>query len=460
MTSRFVFVRKYDATGILTRHKARFVVRGYLQGDVEQTFAPVVDFNTVRICITIAVQKKHVFHQMDVRTAFLHGNIDSEIFLKPPDGIEICEKGQVLQLRRGLYGLKQAPRLWQDKWQEVMKIMEFEVLLSDECVYRRKGVSLLLYVDDIIVIGPSERDVSHVKKELGHHLDVKDLGVLRSFLGVVFVRDDAGIWLSQRHYILRVPQRFGMSSCKAVATPMTVSAVGEFPESDSDLTKKESYQELLGCLLFLSARTRPDITGAVGILCRYSSSPRNVHWVALKRILRYLKGTVDLALRLWGQDKPVLKAYCDADWAGDRMDRKYTSGVLMQLGSSSVAWRSLKQSCVALSTTEAEFVSLSEGTRLVLWLRHLLKELDCEQNLRTLLTEDNQGAVVWGSEGIRHAKHISIRKTFVLDNVKKGSVQITYCSTNNMVADILTKPLLTKTFERHRRSIGVLHLKV
>ena len=218
--------------------------------------------------------------------------------------------------------MKQAPRIWQEKWHEVIKIMEFEELLPYECVYRRKGVSLLLYVDEIIVTGPSEIEISDVKMELGHHLDVKDLGVLRSFLGVVFVRHDARIWLSQRHYILRVLQGFGTSSCKAVTTPMTVGAVREFSKSDSDLTKKESYHELLGCELFLSTRTRPEITGAVGILFRYSSSPRNVHWVDIKRILRYLRGTTDLALRLWGQDEPVLKAYCDTDWTGDRLDRK------------------------------------------------------------------------------------------------------------------------------------------
>ena len=203
-----------------------------------------------------------------------------------------------------------------------MNEMGFAMLLSDECVFRRESVWILIYVGDIILIGPDEKDICAVKKEIRSHVDVKDLGVLRSFLGVVFVQDTEGVWLSQCHYILSVIKRFGMSSCKELSTPMGEGALKDIAESQSPATEREKYQELLRCLLFLSTRTRLDIKASVGILCRYSSNPKQVHWVALKRILRYLNGTKDHALNIFRSDEPVLSAFCDADWASDCADRK------------------------------------------------------------------------------------------------------------------------------------------
>ena len=234
LTTRFVFLRKHDEHGNVCRHNARLVVRGFLQGDVEQTFAPFVDFTTVRTCLSVAVQRKYATHQMDVQTAFLHGQIDTDVYIKAPDGVRLCEDVQVLKLRRGLYGVKQAPRLLQDKWKEVMSTMSFSALRSDECVYRRENVWLLLYVDDIIAMGPVEGEVVAVKKELSRHLDVKDLGALTSFIGVVFTGSSGGAWLAQRHYIAKVLQRFGMSTCKSVSTPMCESALKEFSDLSSD----------------------------------------------------------------------------------------------------------------------------------------------------------------------------------------------------------------------------------
>lgn len=180
LSTRFVFNRKRSETGEVIRYKARLVVRGFLQGNVDQTFAPVVDFATVRTCLTVVVQSGYCIQQIDVCTAFLHGN-NGEVYIKAPTGLNLCEQGQVLKLHRGLHGLKQAPRLWHDKWESVMKALGFVGLMSDGCVYRRRRVWLLLYVDDILLIGDDEVEVLKVKRELGRHLDVKDSGELRSF---------------------------------------------------------------------------------------------------------------------------------------------------------------------------------------------------------------------------------------------------------------------------------------
>lgn len=455
LPTRFVFLRKRDEKGNVIRHKARLVVKGYLQGNVDQTFAPVVDITTVRTCLAVAVQRGYSIHQMDVRTAFLHGEIDDDVYIRSPDGLKLCETGQVLKLRRGLYGLKQAPRLWHDKWESVMETMGFKKLLADDCVYRRGDLWMLLYVDDIILMSQDDMLITGVKTELSSHLDVKDLGILRCFLGLVFLQDSKGAWLSQQHYVLQVLERFGMSECKPVSTPMCEGTLRDVMESDSPVVNKESYQELLGCLLFITTRTRPDISAAISILCRFAASPRAIHWAALKRVLRYLRGTFDYALRLTKNVRCVLVGYCDADWAGDRADRKSTTGVLLQVGNVAVAWRTLKQGSVALSTTEAEFMSLSEGTKMIMWLRKLLEELDARQSSPTPVLEDNQGAIIWSREGVRHSKHVSIRKNFVKENVARGVIKMQYCPTRDMTADVLTKPLQRVLFECHRTALGV-----
>lgn len=247
-----------------------------------------------------------------------------------------------------------------------------------------------------------------------------------------------------------------MSSSKPVATPMTEGALREVLEVEGPHADTQLYQELLGFLLFISTRTRPDICDAVGIMCRFAANPNQVHWNCLKRILRYPRGTAEYAPRLGASDD-VLTSYCDADWAADRVDRKSTTGVLVQLDSTTVVWRSIKQATVALSTTEAEYCSMSEGAKLVLWLRTLLKELNWAQKSATVMLGDNQGALVWSSDGIRHAKHVSIRMNFVKQQVDHSFIQLVYCPTEHKKADILTKALQNLAFDKHRDRMGVLN---
>ena len=450
LPTRFIFRRKLNSDCSLCRHKARLVVKGYLQGNVEQTFAPVVDFSTVRAILAVAVQKGLHAHQLDVRTAFLHGDIDDEIYISAPPGISICGKDQVLELRKGLYGLKQAPKLWFNKFKDVMILLGLKPLAADECVFVDDRVWLLLYVDDIIIISSSMESISAIKKKLKEQLDVKDMGPLKFFLGVAFEQDSQGAYLSQQKYLGEVLTKFGMEQCKAVKTPMsTVPSIVDSSEADRKL-----FQEIIGSLLFLSTRTRPDISSAVGLLCRHVSNPQHCHLITAKRILRYLRGSTDFVLRLYSSPGS-LQAYADADWGNDRSDRKSTSGIVLQIGNSSVLWKSRKQPVVALSTSEAEFISASEACKAVVWLRHLLKELSCLQSGATILFEDNQGTINWATEGVRNAKHVAIRGNYVQEQIRLGSVRMQYCPGEKMTADILTKPLQRVLFEKHRTSLGV-----
>lgn len=216
------------------------------------------------------------------------------------------------------------------------------------------------------------------------------------------------------------------------------------------------YQELHGALLFFSTRTRPDIALAVGILCKHSSAPTEGHWTALKRELRYLKGTSSFSLLLQLTEASKLVGYCDADWAGEILPRRSTCGALVQLGSSVIDWRTLKQKCVALSSTEAEHLAISELCKKVLWLRTLLSELGFEDNEPTTVFSNNQGALCRSIEGVRHAKHVSIRRNFVKEQIEAGIVKVEFCPSIGMTADIFTKPLPRVKFEQHRESLGVL----
>lgn len=333
-----------------------------------------------------------------------------------------------------------------------MTELDFHILNSDPCVFRRESVWILLYVDDIIMIGPREPEIEAVKKSLKARLDIKDIGNLSQFLGVRFIRDREGAWLSQSQYIATVLQKFGLSDCKSVATPMCIS-LGDSEHSES--IDQTSYQEMIGTLLFLSTRTRPDISSTVGILSRFASDPRRIHEVAVKRVIRYLQGTRDFALWMGVGDEKLV-AYTDADWAGDEADRKSTTGTLLKLGDCSVAWNSSKQNCVALSSTEAEFIAASETCVLVIWLRHLMNELSVGPSESTVLYEDNQGAIRLGTDGIRKAKHVSIRRNFVKEHVDSRLIALRYCPAERMVADVLTKPLNRVRFERLREAMGVL----
>ena len=415
----------------------------------------MVDFSTVRTCLALAVQRGYFIHQMDVRTAFLHGNIDDEIYVTPPKELEVGSTGSVMKLTKGLYGLKQSPRIWSEKWREIMKSLNFSILLADCCVFIRGNVWLLVYVDDILIISPHISNIRKVKYDLSIHLDVKDMGQLRSFLGISFIVQNDGAWLSQTDYVKQILTRFQMHNCKPVSTPMIENCtLSDHEDDQTETISRLEYQERVGCLLFLATRTRPDISSAVGILCRYASAPKSQHWIQLKRVFRYLRGTVNYSLWLDASEGDLI-AYSDADWASNRTDRKQTSGVLIQIGKSTVSWKTLKQNSVALSSTEAEFISMSEATKEIIWLRKLTEELNGKKVEATVLYVDIQGALRWGSEGIRSAKHVAIRVNFVKQEVNKGSMKVKYYPSSMMPSDILTKPLTRVTFEKHRDAMNV-----
>lgn len=358
ISTRFVFSPKNNADGTINRYKARLVVKGFMQGYVDNVYSPVVDFCTVRIILPWAILNNMQLRQLDIRTAFMRGEVDQEVYVLPPShleelGITLCWGLQALRLQKGLYGLKQVPNLWHRKWVYIMEIMGFSSLTSDSCVYVSENIWIVLYVDDIIVVAPEGHSIDDIVGKLREHFDVRDLGSLHHFFGISFVRNGNSGYLSQEHYVESVLNHFGMSSCKPVKTPLcTGLQVGtSSPQADEKI-----YREIIGALWYLSTRTRSDIGAAVAILARYVSSPLDIYMVGVKRILRYLRGSSAFHLQLTPSSSDVLM-YADSDWGGDILDRKSTSGYVIQFGGLSVSWKTVKQKLVALSSTEEQFIA-------------------------------------------------------------------------------------------------------
>ena len=310
----------------------------------------------------------------------------------------------------------------------------------------------------------SDERLEQIKQDICQTFDVKDLGKLHHFLGMKIVQNDAtgDVWMGQPAYIERVLKKYGMQDAKSVSTPVDLGTkLAKFADGD-EIFDHSVYQSAIGSLLYLSTGTRPDIAFAVSNVAKFSSNPGTKHWKAVKRILRYLKGTAGLGLLYLATNTDELHGYSDSDWAGDLDDRKSTSGYLFRLSGAPISWRSRKQTSVALSTAEAEYVSLSSATQEVMWLRRLTSELKNGPTKATVLYEDNQSAIAMTRKAQFHgrAKHIAIRHHFVREKVSEGVVELKYCPTDRMIADMLTKGLSCAVFERLRNEAGIIPLPV
>ena len=469
--SKWVFKVKKNADGSIERNKARLVAQGYSQEeglDYDETFSPVVRSESVRSVIALACKKGLKLHQMDITTAFLNGDLKEEVYMKQPKGF--CAEGQehlVCRLKRSLYGLKQSPRCWNQALDTQLKSMGFKQSVSDPCIYTSKtddGLFILgVYVDDILLAGESEQKLEQVKTVLGQQFLLKDMGELNYFLGVSVKQnpEQGKIWIGQPSYTEAVLKKFGMEHSKPTSTPVAPGTKLMRATEQSEMCDATIYQSAVGSLLYLSGWTRPDIAFAVSSVARFCSSPTKAHWSAVKRILRYLKGTTGYGLLYSeNQDDESLIGYSDADWAGDANDRKSTSGYFFMISGAPVSWRSRKQSCVALSTAEAEYVAMASAAQEATWMRQLLEDLHLKQSKPTVINEDNQSAIAVARNPQSHSKmkHIDIRYHFIREKVLDDTVELQYCPTDDMLADILTKGLTPDKFSKLRELAGVVDL--
>ena len=270
---------------------------------------------------------------------------------------------------------------------------------------------IAVYVDDIILAGESSTRIQELIQKIDEKFEIKDMGKLHHFLGVkiVYMKENK-IWIGQQTYTTEILKKFQMENSKPVSTPTEHGTKLAKTSTESRLVDQEKYQSAVGSLLYLSTRTRPDIAYAVSSVARYSSQPTLQHWIAVKRIFRYLNGTLDYGLVYEPCDK-VMCGFSDADWAGDYDDRKSTTGYVFEMNGDAISWRSKKQSCVALSTAEAEYIALSSTAQETAWLQRLVNEI-CKKRVETVVIhEDNQSAIHIAKNPQFHGriKHIDIK---------------------------------------------------
>jgi hypothetical protein len=278
------------------------------------TYAPVARITTIRTLIALASIYNFEIHQMDVKTAFLNGELEEEIYIHQPEGFVMPNhERKVCKLIKSLYGLKQAPKQWQEKFDKAVVANGFKIHNSDKCVYskfhKNQGVIICLYVDDMLIFGTDYESIENTKNFLSSSFDMKDLGIADVILGIRIVRNENGLVLNQSHYIEKVLKRFNQFDCKPVCTPFDAS-MKLYPNTGRAVNQLE-YARVIGCLMYAMTCTRPDIAYTVGKMSRYTSNPSHIHWNVVHRILRYLRRTMDYGI-LYSGYPTVLEGYTDA----------------------------------------------------------------------------------------------------------------------------------------------------
>ncbi|GJX81432.1 ribonuclease H-like domain-containing protein [Tanacetum coccineum] len=460
--SMWLFRHKYNADGTLSRYKARLVANGSTQLagiDVDETFSPVVKPATIRTVLSLAISRHWPVHQLDVKNAFLHGSLSETVYMHQPPGFRDPQHpDHVCLLQRSLYGLKQAPRAWFQRFAAYAARVGFHHSRCDSSLFiYRQGADtayLLLYVDDIVLTASSSDLLQQIITSLHAEFSMTDLGSLNYFLGISVTRNASGMFLSQQKYATEVLDRAGMLNCKPCRTPVDtdskLSADGA-PISDSTL-----YRSLAGALQYLTF-TRPDISYAVQQVCLFMHDPREPHLSALKRILRYVRGTLSYGLQLYSSTTSSLVAYSDADWAGCPTTRRSTSGYCVFLGNNLLSWSSKRQFTLSRSSAEAEYRGVANAVAETCWLRNLLRELHTPLATATLVYCDNVSAVYLSSNPVQHqrTKHIEIDIHFVRDLVATGAIRVLHVPSRYQYADIFTKGLPTSLFDEFRTSLSV-----
>ena len=407
----------------------------------------------VRILLAVSAAKGYKLWHLDIKSAYLNANLEEEIYMVPPERLT-ASKGKVCKLQKGLYGLKQAGRNWHILMSNWLLDQGFERCTADPCLFRHKTYELyvLLYVDDLLVAAKDEAKYFEFRDNLEARFELNELGELSWYLGMrIMKEDDGAISIDQEQFQSNVLKRFGMENAKNAKTPaaelrLTSAKPGE------RMIDETKYRELVGSIMWMANCTNPVISYSCNQVCRYMSAPTENHWGAAKRVLRYAAGKVSHLSFPNTDDKVILSGYSDADWAGDLETRRSTTGYIFFINGSPVSWCSMLQRTVAQSAAEAEYMALSAASLEAVYLRRLLNDFRCPQNGPTVIQVDNQAAMAMSVNPVNHkrTKHIEVKYHIVRELIEKELVKCKYVQSEQNVADIFTKPLGERVYERLR----------
>lgn len=457
---KWVLNKKLDVNNDV-RYRARLVAKGFTQRygiDYENTFSPVVKHSTLRMLFALSVQWDMDITHLDVTTAFLNGNLKESIFMSFPEGFVNKSNGKVLKLKRAIYGLKQSSLVWYDKVKECLLNIGFKISKFEPCLFTKfsENVKLIVtvYVDDFLIFSNCTTETDKLKSFLSSKFKLKDLGPVRRYLGmrINVNKKCSTITVDQQEYIEQLLSKFEMSNCRPIDTPI---------ECKLNIKKAENcavnipYQRLIGSLMYLAILTRPDLSYCLSYLSQFNNCYNETHFNYAKRVLKYLQKTKHYCL-IYKKNNLEMTGFVDSDWASDSMDRKSYTGFCFVMNGSVISWQSKKQKTVSLSSTEAEYVALSEASREAVYLRNLMYEITGRQYVIKLKC-DNQSALKLATSHQAHtrSKHIDVRFHYVKDAVKNKLINIEYIPTQEMPADLLTKGLLSSKHYKFMHMLGI-----
>ncbi|KAG8497424.1 hypothetical protein CXB51_008733 [Gossypium anomalum] len=414
--------------------------------DFTDVFSPVVKHSSIRALLGIVAMHDLELEQLDVKTAFLYGELEEDIYMQQPEGFIVSEKEDyVCLLRKSLYGLKQSPRQWYKRFDSFTASHDFKRSSLDSCVYFKKNsngsfVYLLLYVDDMLIAAKDKGEIRKVKAQLSEEFEMKDLGPAKKILGMEILRD--------------------RKSAKPVSTPLAAhfrlsSALSPQSDDEIEYMSHVPYSSAVGSLMYAMVCSRPDLSYAVSAVSRYMANPGKEYWKAVQWILRYLRGTTDVCLQ-FGRTKDGVIGYVDADFAGDLDRRRSLTGYVFTIGGCAISWKATLQTTVALSTTEAEYMAITEACKEAIWLKGLFSELNEDLQISTVFC-DSQNAIFLTKDQMFHekTKHIDVRYHFVRDIIARGDIVVSKISTHENPADMMTKSLPITKFEHCLDLVGV-----
>jgi len=465
LAGKWVFKFKRGANGEILRYKARWVAKGYEQQygvDYDQTFASVVKPMSYKSLFAVAAALDLEIEQMDVKTAFLYGAVEENIYIQQPEGFD-DNSGRVCKLNKSLYGLKQSPRVWYKLLSSFLASQGFQALDADLSVFYKDSTFIAAYVDDLLIIGPDKLAIQDIKKALSSKFSMVDLGPIAFYLGMAIKRDRPNriLRIGQRAYLHEAIRACGLENDPSPFTPMLTTRLEPAPESyTAPPDFKARYQSYVGTLMYAMLGSRPDIAFAVSSVSRYASNPTEEHMQAVHRILKYLNGTINYQLTYRGTLAPLI-GYSDADWGGDLATYRSTSGFVFNIGSGAISWSAKRQPTVALSSCQAEHAGQTQAAKEAIWLRQLLAQLipTDDKPYATIIYCDNQGAIALAKDPRFHSrtKHIAIQHHWIREHIANGAIDLQYISTNRQMADGLTKALPRAPFESFRDALGLEH---